>query len=324
MSELKNLIHVFAWLAVGFSLASAYLKLNKIWKRKHQAEVAQSVSIMGNLLDILPLSLLGANYLIVAQWQGFLDSLIWIISGVMMMLVGTGHWVKGERKKSLWHLIRQSLTIERQEVGTLARSMFYPSNVDLIIKILSALAVVDDHLDETEKRFIQNFADHWGIDIDWAKVRANAFPESAQRILEMRRLTEEYLATSPPSSQVSQLGDIVEALVRIDRSISHEEEIVLAELTGLIANYVTAEGDQNTYTVTVVPQTPAQVAAIDGQLPNLKKTRIAGGVGYIVNSYFSRNYAELICRQYRDLGFFTVTLEKDLIPATESAAYTLA
>ncbi len=30
MSELKNLIHVFAWLAVGFSLVSAYLKLNKI------------------------------------------------------------------------------------------------------------------------------------------------------------------------------------------------------------------------------------------------------------------------------------------------------
>jgi hypothetical protein len=320
MSELKNLIHVFAWLAVGLSLASAYLKLNKIWKRKHQAEVAQSVSIMGNFLDILPLSLLGANYLIVAQWQGFFDSLIWIIAGVMMMLVGTGHWVKGERKKSLWHLVRQSLAIERQEVGALARSMFYPSNADLIVKILSALAVVDDHLDETEKIFIENFADHWGIDIDWAKVRINASVRSEQRILEMRRLTEEYLATSPPSGQVSQLGDIVDALVRIDRSISPEEEIVLVELKGLIFNYVTVEGDQDTYTVTVVPQSAAQVAAIDGQLQNLKKTQIAGGVGYIVNSYFSRNYAELICRQYRDLGFFTVTLEKHLIPATGSAA----
>jgi hypothetical protein len=324
MSEIKNLIHVFAWLAVGFSLASAYLKLNKLWKRKHQAEVAQSVSITGNFLDVLPLSLLGANYLIVAQWQGFLDSLIWIIAGVMMMLIGVGYWVPGERKKNLWHLVRESLTIERQEVGTLARSMFYPSNADLIIKILSALAVVDNHLDETEEKFIENFADNWGIDIDWAKVRTNASAESAQRILEMRQLTEEYLATSPPSGQVSQLGDIVDALVRIDRSISPEEEIVLAELNGLIVSYVTAEGDQDTYTVTVVPQSPEQVAAIDGQLPNLRKMQIAGGVGYLVNSYFSRNYAELICRQYRDLGFFTVTVEKHLIPATESAAYHMA
>ncbi len=67
MSELKNLIHIFAWLAVGFSLVSAYLKLKKVWKRKHKAEVAQSVSIMGYFLDVLPVSLLGANYLIVAQ-----------------------------------------------------------------------------------------------------------------------------------------------------------------------------------------------------------------------------------------------------------------
>jgi hypothetical protein len=197
--------------------------------------------------------------------------------------------------------------------------MFYPSNADLIGKILSTLAAVDDHIDDTEKIFIENFANHWGIDIDWEKVQTNASAGPAQRILEIRRLTEEYLTTSPPSGQASQLGDIIDALVLIDGNISHEEEIVLGELKGLIASYVNAEGIQDTYTVTVVPQSPSQTVAIDEQLPNLKKTRVAGGVGYIVNSYFSKNYAELICRQYRDLGFFTVTLEKHLIPATEYA-----
>ncbi len=320
MSELKNLIHIFAWLAVGLSLVSAYLKLNKVWKRKHKAEVAQSVSIMGYFLDILPVSLLAANYLIVAQWQGFFDSLIWIFAGVIMMLIGTGHWVQGERKKSLWQLVRQSLAIERQEAGALARSVFHPSNADLIVRILSALAIVDEHLDDTEKRYIEDFADQWGIDVDWEKVRVNAPAESAQRILELRRLTDEYLATSPPSDQASQLGDIVDALVRVDQSISPEEEIVLAELKGLIVSYVAVDEDQETYTVTVVPQSPAQVAAIDGQLSNLKKTQMAGGVGYIVNSYFSSSYAELVCRQYRDLGFFTVTVEKRLVLETMSAA----
>ena len=320
MSELKNLIHLLAWLAVGFSLVSAYLKLNKIWKRKHQAEVAQSVSIMGNFLDVLPLSLLAANYLIVAQWQGFFEALIWIFAGVMMILIGTGHWVQSERKKSLWHLVRQSLAIERQEVGALARSVFHPSNTDLIVRILSALAIVDDHLDDSEKRYIEDFADHWGIDVDWKKVQVNAPVGSAQRILELRRLTEEYLATSPPSSQASELGDIVDALVRVDQSVSQEEEIVLAELKGLIFSYVIVDGDQETYTVTVVPQSPAQVDAIDGQLSDLKKTQMAGGVGYIVNSFFSKKYAEFICQQYRDLGFFTVTVERHLVPATDSAA----
>ena len=55
--------------------------------------------------------LLGTNYLVVSQWQGFLDSMIWIVVGVMMMLIGTGQWVRSERRKSLWQLFKQSLAV---------------------------------------------------------------------------------------------------------------------------------------------------------------------------------------------------------------------
>jgi hypothetical protein len=320
MAELEYAIHLSAWLAVGLSLGVAYLKLNKIWKRKHQAEVARSVSIMGNLLDMLPMSLLAANYLVVSQWQGFFDSIIWIVAGAMMMAIGTGYWVKSEHKKSLWVLVRKSLALERSEVGALARAVFFPSNADLIVRILSSLALVDEHLDEREKQYIEHFAASWHVDLDWEKVRSHVSGNASQRILELRHLTGEYLASSPPASQASQLCDIIDALVRIDESVSPEEEILLGELKGLIVDYVSTDGDQDTFIVTIVPQSPEQIVAINGQLASLKKTRIAGGVGYIVNSFFSRNYAELVCRQYRDLGFFTVTVEDHLLGAAEPVA----
>ena len=89
MFQIENLIGLSAWAAVGMSLVAAYLKLNKIWKRKHEREVAQSVSIMGNVLDVFPLMLLSANYFLVAQWQGLFDAMIWMFTGCMMMMIGT-------------------------------------------------------------------------------------------------------------------------------------------------------------------------------------------------------------------------------------------
>jgi hypothetical protein len=311
MFELKNLIHLSAWLAVGLSLIAAYLKLNKIWKRKHQAEVAQSVSLMGHFVDILPLFLLSANYFVVAQWQGFLDGVIWIIVGIVMMLIGTGHWVQGERRKSLLKLARQSLALEREEVGDLARSIFYPSHANLVVRILTMLAIVDEDLQESEKAFIKEFADRWHIELDWNKVQQLAPAGSTQRILEVRHLTEKYLVTSPPNNQVSQLGDIFDALVQADQHVSPEERVAVAELKGLIENYIATDNCLETYTVTVVPQTAEQFATIVGDMSHLTKAPVAGGVGYIVSTYFSKDYAELICQKYRDLGFFTVTVEKN-------------
>jgi hypothetical protein len=43
-------------------------------------------------------------------------------------------------------------------------------------------------------------------------------------------------------------------------------------------------------------------------LPDVKKIEIAGGSGYVAGSYYSRKYANMICEQYRSLGFFTVEL----------------
>ena len=51
MEIFKSFISAMAYASLGFSFAAAYLKINKIWKRKHILEVANSVSIVGNVVS---------------------------------------------------------------------------------------------------------------------------------------------------------------------------------------------------------------------------------------------------------------------------------
>ncbi len=87
---------------LGFTVGAAYLKLNKIWIRKHNAEVADSVSIVGNVVYIIPLSFFALNYIFIAHWQGVIDSVIWIISGIVYILIGFRLWVQSHRHKTFW------------------------------------------------------------------------------------------------------------------------------------------------------------------------------------------------------------------------------
>jgi hypothetical protein len=314
MFQIEKLIGISAWVAVGMALIASYLKLNKIWKRKHERKVAQSVSLAGNAMDVFPLVLLSANYIVVSQWQGFFDALIWILTGCMMMLVGTGYWVKGERGKGIWVLIKQSLAVERGEVGYLARLAFYPSRADLIIQVLSKLAMVDDRLHDSEKKFIEDFAATWDVALDWRDVQMASSSDVTARIVEITHLTRDYLDTSPPPNQAHHLSDIIDLLVKVDQQVTPEERVVIAELKGLIQGYVAENDVSESFTVAVVPQSAEQAAAIHSEMPHLDQANLAGGTGFVVDSFFSKEYAELICHQYRDLGFFTVTIERNILP----------
>ena len=76
MELFKSFISFMAYASLGFSFAAAYLKTNKIWKRKHIAEVANSVSILGNVFDINPLTFFSLNFLLVAHGKGLSTAFI--------------------------------------------------------------------------------------------------------------------------------------------------------------------------------------------------------------------------------------------------------
>lgn len=311
MEVFKSFISLMAYASLGFSFAAAYLKINKIWKRKHIDEVANSVSIMGNVFDLIPLTIFSLNFLFVAQWQGLIDSMLWIIAGVVSVLIGSGVWVQSNRGKSFWTRLKESLKLEKTEIGHLATTFFRPSAAEIILDIFARFAYIDQELVAREQELIQTFADKWHLDINWEEHRKLADLEQSVGFVKTRDTVERYLNTSPPAEQVAQLIDVLHALVKIDENVSKQEELILEEVHKFMLGYIDDTDVQANYTVIIAPQNRNQDAAIAALLPNTQKIEIAGGSGYLIGSFYSQDYANVICDQYRALGFFTIDLIGD-------------
>jgi len=311
MEYFKSFVGTMAYASLGFTVAAAYLKINKIWIRKHHVEVADSVSIVGNVIYIIPLSFFALNYMFLAQWQGLIDSIIWITSGIVYVLIGSRLWVQDYRRKSFSSRLKEVLKLERSEVGDLAKSFFRPSGSEIILEILVRLAYIDRELGTRERVFIQSFIDEWHMKFDWAEHQKLADEREAASFIETRAIVVRYLATSPPPEQVAQLIDVLDALVNVDRSVTDQESLILEEIDGLLFEYVDQMADRERFAVVIAPQNSKQDTAIAALLPNVEKTEIAGGSGYMIGSYYSQDYADVICRQYRSLGFLTIGITQE-------------
>jgi hypothetical protein len=312
MEFFKSFIGIMAYASLGFTVAAAYLKINKIWKRKHNAEVADSVSIVGNVIYLIPLSFFALNYIFIAHWQGLIDSVIWIASGIVYILIGSRLWVQSHRHKTFWTRLQEVLKLERSEVGDLAKSFFRPSGAEIILNILAHFAYIDRKLTVREKEFIQSFVDTWHMKFDWNEHSRLAVDDQPVIFIKTREKVEQYLDTSPPVKQVSQLIDVLHVLAKIDESVSAQEKLILEEVDGLLLSYLNASDAQARFGVVIAPQNDNQDSAIATLLPDVEKSEVAGGSGYMIGSYYSQDYAGMICNQYRALGFFTIEIIHDV------------
>ena len=311
MELFKSFISIMAYAALGFSIAAAYLKINKIWKRKHIEEVASSVSITGNVFDVIPKAFFALNYIFIAQWQGLIDAMLWMSAGVISILIGSGLWVQTNRGKSFWTRLKESLKLEKSEVGHLATTFFRPSAAEIILEILARFAYIDRNFVARERELIQTFADRWHLDINWEEHRQLAGLEQSVSFVKTRDTVARYLKTSPPAEQVAQLIDVLHVLVKIDDDVSNEEELILEEVHKFMLAYISDSDVQANYTVIIAPQNRNQDSAVATLLPDVRKIEVAGGSGYLVGSFYSQDYAEVVCDQYRSLGFFTIDLVAD-------------
>lgn len=313
MELLRSTVQFLAAASILLAAVQIYLTLNKLWKRKHEPAVAESISIMGEFVGLVPLFFLTSNFTLQGQWEGAADGILWLGAGAVTIAIGTGMWVEGRRKKGFFTLLKESLELEREEVGDLAKRFFRPAGAGRILRILGHVALLDERLDEREREFIQSFADAWGLDFSPERL-GDERRAGHLNYRELRSDVEAYLTTSPPPNQVQQLSDVVSALVHVDEEVSDEEALMLDELDGMWASYLDAETEVPVYGVAVVPQSPDQDRAIADVIPTVGKAPVEGGEAYVVGRYHSERYAEVMGKQYRDLGFFTTVVRVE--PAT--------
>ena len=305
---LEQVVSWLAYASLFIGATSAYLHLNKIWSRKHIPEVAASISISGTVLEAVPTMIFGLYFLTKGDPVGVIDSVIWLLSAIGFIFIGSGFWIKGQRKSGLWRLAMRSIRSEGGEVGNLAQSIIHPASSEELVNLLMRLAEVDGEVSEAEAEMVNRVAQEMNIDVVIEPHQVTE--ERTIRLLNIRQAFQQYLLTSPPSQNVEQLENLLLQLTDADGSDHADEQSAMEEVRGLIHNYIVDESSIAPFRVLLAPQSEDQISRINTLLSNAPLHTNAGGQGVTVGEFHSRDYADAICKEYRGLGFFCVVTDE--------------
>ena len=295
--------------SVVVSFVTYYLSWNKTWQHKHEAPVAASISVASSVIYLAVTGVQLLNLLLTnAPWQTTFEYVMAEVGAVFLLVVGAGWWVPHKRQQGLGQLLLSSLRSERQQLGVLARALAYPTGSRKIIAILASLALLDDSLDARELALIQLFADAWGVRVDWRAIKKASLGSAAVRYERLHRLTEDYLALTPPPRQAIQLVDLIRKLANADTEVSGPEAAIIVELTGLLETYAGHFG-KIMYEIHLVPQSSAQLDAIKTSMPGLEERSLPGGLILIAGRYFALEYAHVVQDRYQQLGCYSAVVQ---------------
>jgi hypothetical protein len=298
------------YIALGFALIEVYLKVNKIWKRKHEKQVAESQSLLGLGLSLFILVVWSVKYLIEGDYESIADNGIYLIETSAMILIGTGLFVKENKGKNLFRLILQAIKLERKEASYLINSISGKKEAQEIINILHQLAWIDNELDKKEVELIKDFAKHWNINYNEKSNTVITIPkELTEKLSSIRNCFQKYLDTSPDIEQIAQLQDLMQNLINADDKVTNEEEIIFDEIKGMLSQYLHKNEQPKYYHVLIVPQEREHANIIHNLKPDAEEIHTAGGVAYSLEKYLSYKYADMMCENYRKNGLFTIVYE---------------
>jgi hypothetical protein len=307
MKLFEQLINLLVVGAIVLTVVKTYLTANKVWSRKHQQVVSESVSVSAQFIGVATsIPFLIKYSLIDGDFMSLANMSIKLALTLLFLMIGIGIWVRVEGSEGLWAKIKRSLKLEKEESMDLINALIQPAGARIILDVLRRLAMIDKQLDEREMAFIQKFADSWNIKINFDKEFAlNGDEVTDQTYIDLRNSLLKYLSISPDKGQASQFLDIINALVSVDEVVSDEEQFILDEMRGLIETYISGGKAKIAYTVIVVPQNSEERASIRALLPNESPRAKWGGNIYYAGIFHSRPFAQMMSEKYQGLNLFS-------------------
>ncbi len=307
MKLFEQLINLLVVGAIVLTVVKTYLTANKVWSRKHQQVVSESVSVSAQFIGVATsIPFLIKYSLIDGDFMSLANMSIKLALTLLFLMIGIGIWVRVEGSEGLWAKIKRSLKLEKEESMDLINALIQPAGARIILDVLRRLAMIDKQLDEREMAFIQKFADSWNIKINFDKEFAlNGDEVTDQTYIDLRNSLLKYLSISPDKGQASQFLDIINALVSVDEVVSDEEQFILDEMRGLIETYISGGKAKIAYTVIVVPQNSEERASIKALLPNESPRAKWGGNIYYAGIFHSRPFAQMMSEKYQGLNLFS-------------------
>ena len=137
-SILNKVIAFLVTSALFISIFQFYLKLNKVWKRRTIAEVANSISIVAALLGFtVGFPFLLNSIFISGDYPAAGKSVLGLGMAVMMTLISMGYFVEDNKGKGFFRLLFDALGAEKNESTDLLNAMLRPQGATKIIEILN-------------------------------------------------------------------------------------------------------------------------------------------------------------------------------------------
>ncbi len=303
MTTLDQIITSAAIMGLAVSVVISYLKVNKLWARRHIKEVAESISVAAALLSLITTVPFLVKFVIidhdfVAAGKFILSLAVFFV----FFLVGIGLWVRRDEKLGWWKMLRSALATERGELSYLVRSFARPREAPAILRILRLVSMVDREMDERESEMLESVAMPWGISPDDVRVDGG---ETSADIDTVRDAFNEYLAMKPPASQAEKVFDLVKFMVHADRKVTEEERLILEEVGAVVRVYLSEGANPpDVYEVLLVPQNEQQLQKMRDEVADASLEDRAGGQAVVAGSYYSEPFARAICLRYRQKQFF--------------------
>jgi hypothetical protein len=284
MEVLESVLKEILMKPVFLTVISVYLNINKTWPRKHEITVAQSTSVISKVISSFITLIFFMYYLLYGDIEVALDNFFWLLMNIFLFLVSISFWVKDSKHQGIWQKFTRSLKQEASESTNLIKALNQPSGKRELLNILYRIVWLDDELDEKEQQYIQMFADTWGIDP--SHLFAEPPPEKGmEKLNKVREQVIDYLALHPSKEQALSLSDVIQVLIRIDEHITKEEELIGAEISGMLASYG-SQPQEALHGVMIHPNEEQQAGFL-ALVPNAKEEYLLGG-------------------NYREQNFFTV------------------
>ncbi|WP_414577841.1 hypothetical protein [Anabaena sp. CCY 9402-a] len=294
-------------LSIVIVAIAVYLNINKIWSRKHEPAVAESISVSGRSISILVSLPFILNFIFKANVPSVLSYLILFSNDIILFLTGIGFWVRDGKRTSIWQKLWRSLRQEKKEAGNLIKAIAKPTGEEQLLEILHRLAWLDGSLSEQERHYIETFTESW--EINTKDILMHQPPETGVESFQyLRQAVKEYLNLEPPIEQVQMFNDLVKTLISADKVITSEEELIAEEMAAIVNQYI-SQGASNYFGVIVHPRNLEQKDSVRNALPEAQAEFLLGGHAFLAGTFHTRRYAEVMSESYRQQGWFTVVYE---------------
>jgi hypothetical protein len=104
------------YLSVVINAIVVYLNINKMWSRKQEPVVADSISVAAQLISFVTIIPFLISYSLKGNYGDALYQFLWCVYTGFLIITGVGFWVKEHRYLGIWQKLIRAVNQDKNEV----------------------------------------------------------------------------------------------------------------------------------------------------------------------------------------------------------------